>query len=144
MVDETGYEAVTNRLAGASSAAVVSLYADERQPLLTAVLPDGDGVLRARWQTEPAPSDRAWAFLKTLRRGQIVTGTVTLIADFGVTFVDIGGFTAMINTPELSWRPLDHPSDVVGVGQETPRPRGDTWQVTESSRRLCVGLWLRA
>ncbi|MFF6802069.1 S1 RNA-binding domain-containing protein [Streptomyces sp. NPDC012616] len=118
VVDETGYEAVTNRLAGASSAAVVSLYADERQPLLTAVLPDGDGVLRARWQTEPTPSDRAWAFLKTLRRGQIVTGTVTLIADFGVTFVDIGGFTAMINIPELSWRPLDHPSDVVGVGQE--------------------------
>jgi len=35
-----------------------------------------------------------------------------------VTFVDIGGFTAMINVPELSWRYFDHPSDVVTVGQE--------------------------
>ncbi|MFE7471374.1 S1 RNA-binding domain-containing protein [Streptomyces sp. NPDC057575] len=64
------------------------------------------------------PATGTWAILKTLRRGQLVTGTVTCIADFGVTFVDFGGFTALINFPELSWRPLNHPSDVVGVGQE--------------------------
>lgn len=57
-------------------------------------------------------------FLRTLHRGQLVTGTVIEIASFGVTFVDIGGFTAMINIPELSWRPIDHPSNVVAVGQE--------------------------
>ncbi|MFI1188307.1 S1 RNA-binding domain-containing protein [Streptomyces californicus] len=118
VVDETQFEAVTSQLAGARSAGVVSMYAGEDLPLLTAVLPDSDGVLRARRQTEPTPGDRDWAFLKTLRRGQVVTGTVTTIADFGVTFVDIGGFTAMINIPELSWRPFDHPSDVVSVGQE--------------------------
>ncbi|MGW4625010.1 S1 RNA-binding domain-containing protein [Streptomyces rubiginosohelvolus] len=118
VVDETRFEAVTSQLAGARSAGVVSVYAGEDLPLFTAVLPDSDGVLRARWQTEPAPGDRDWAFLKTLRRGQVVTGTVATIATFGVTFVDIGGFTAMINIPELSWRPFDHPSDVVSVGQE--------------------------
>ncbi|MFJ7777724.1 S1 RNA-binding domain-containing protein [Streptomyces yangpuensis] len=77
-----------------------------------------EGVLRARWGTEPTTSDGNRAFLKTLRRGQICTGTVTAIADFGVTFVDIGGFTAMINLPELSWRRVERPSDVVAVGQE--------------------------
>ncbi|MEV7114294.1 S1 RNA-binding domain-containing protein [Streptomyces anulatus] len=118
VVDETQFEAVTFQLAGARAAGVVSMYAGEDLPLFTAVLPDSDGVLRARWQTEPTPSDRDWAFLKTLRRGQVVTGTVTTIASFGVTFVDIGGFTAMINLPELSQRPFDHPSDVVSVGQE--------------------------
>ncbi|GAA3796345.1 S1 RNA-binding domain-containing protein [Streptomyces chiangmaiensis] len=118
VVDETQFEAVTSQLASACAAGVVSLATDERHPLFTAVLPDSDGVLRARWQTEPTPSDRDWAFLKTLRRGQVVTGTVTTIASFGVTFVDIGGFTAMINIPELSWRPINHPSDVVSVGQE--------------------------
>ncbi|MET9622782.1 S1 RNA-binding domain-containing protein [Streptomyces sp. NPDC006464] len=118
VVDETQFEAVTSQLASARAAGVVSMYAGEDLPLFTAVLPDSDGVLRARWQTEPTPSDRYWAFLKTLRRGQVVTGTVTTIASFGVTFVDIGGFTAMINIPELSWRPVNHPSDVVSVGQE--------------------------
>ncbi|MDH6622887.1 hypothetical protein M2271_000674 [Streptomyces sp. LBL] len=43
------------------------------------------------------------------RRGQVVTGTVQTIASFGVTFVDINGFTAMINIPELSWRPVQPP-----------------------------------
>ena len=118
VAEETQFEDVTSQLAGASAAGVVSMYAGEDLPLFTAVLPDSDGVLRARWQTEPTPSDRDWAFLKTLRRGQIVTGTVTSIASFGVTFVDIGGFTAMINIPELSWRPFHHPSDVISVGQE--------------------------
>jgi small subunit ribosomal protein S1 len=83
---------------------LLSVNADERVPLFTAVMPDDDGVVRARWRTEPTPSDRNWAFLKTLHRGGIVTGTVSRIADFGVTFVDIGGFEAMINIPELSWR----------------------------------------
>ncbi|MFF2077880.1 S1 RNA-binding domain-containing protein [Kitasatospora sp. NPDC058162] len=104
-------------LSGARAAAVLSVFTGERGPLFTAVLPDADGVLRARWRTEPAPGDRDWAFLRTLRRGQAVTGTVTEIASFGVTFVDIGGFTAMINIPELSWRPVDRPGDVVAVGQ---------------------------
>ncbi|WP_329405971.1 S1 RNA-binding domain-containing protein [Streptomyces sp. NBC_00704] len=118
VADETQFEDVPSQLAGARGAGVVSMYAGEDLPLFTAVLPDSDGVLRARWQTEPTPSDRDWAFLKTLRRGQVVTGTVTSIASFGVTFVDIGGFTAMINIPELSWRPINYPSDVVSVGQE--------------------------
>ncbi|MET8411292.1 S1 RNA-binding domain-containing protein [Streptomyces sp. NPDC005195] len=116
--DETQFVELATKTTGARAAAALSMYADERQPLFTAVLPDSDGVLRARWRTEPTQSDRHWAILKTLYRGQVITGTVTEIASFGVTFVDIGGFTAMINIPQLSWRPIDYPSDVVTVGQE--------------------------
>ncbi|WP_329621414.1 S1 RNA-binding domain-containing protein [Streptomyces sp. NBC_01255] len=118
VADEDDYPALAARMSRADAAALLPAYADERVPLSTAVMPDDDGVVRARWQTEPTPSDRNWAFLKTLRRGETVTGTVTHIADFGVTFVDIGGFEATINIPELSWRPFDHPSDIVSVGQE--------------------------
>ncbi|MFF3844921.1 S1 RNA-binding domain-containing protein [Streptomyces sp. NPDC002328] len=118
IVDEDGFPELTARMSGAGAAALLPMYADERVPLFTAVMPDSDGVVRARWRTEPTPSDRNWALLKTLHQGEIVTGTVTQIAAFGVTFVDIGGFEAMINIPELSWRPVKHPSDVVAVGQE--------------------------
>ena len=118
IADETEYRALAVQVADARAAAALPLDVESRHPLFTAVMPDSDGVLRARWRTELTPSDRNWAFLKTLRRGQIVTGTVTAIAGFGVTFVDIGGFRAMINIPELSWRHIDHPSDVVSVGQE--------------------------
>ncbi|WP_406352901.1 S1 RNA-binding domain-containing protein [Streptomyces sp. NBC_00658] len=118
ITDETQFAELAEQVNGARAATVLSLYADQRHPLFTAVLPDSDGVLRARWRTEPTPIDRRWVILRTLRRGQVCTGTVTEIASFGVTFVDIGGFTAMINIPELSWRPVNHPSDVVAVGQE--------------------------
>jgi small subunit ribosomal protein S1 len=118
VANEDEFPELAARISGADAAALLSVYADERAPLFTAVMPDNDGVVRARWQTEPTPSDRNWAFLKTLHRGEIVTGTVTHIAGFGVTFVDIGGFEAMINIPELSWRPINHPSDIVSVGQE--------------------------
>ncbi|MHB9853258.1 S1 RNA-binding domain-containing protein [Streptomyces krungchingensis] len=118
IVDETEHGTLAARMADARAAAVLPLDADARHPLFTAVLTDRDGVLRARWRTGQTPSDRDWAFLKTLRRGQTVTGVVTRIASFGVTFVDIGGFTAMINLPELSRRHIAHPSDVVTVGQE--------------------------
>ncbi|MGW2658562.1 S1 RNA-binding domain-containing protein [Streptomyces sp. NPDC001478] len=117
VADETRFAELRAQAAGARAAAVLSMDADERRPLLTAVLPDGDGVLRARWRTEPTLSDRHWALLKTLRPGQIVTGTVTEIPPFGVTFVDIGGFCAMINVPELSWRHVAAVTDVVTVGQ---------------------------
>jgi small subunit ribosomal protein S1 len=118
IADETQFTELAAQVTGARAATVLPLDVDERHPLFTAVLPDSDGVLRARWRTEPTHSDRDWAFLKTLRRGQVCTGTVTEIASFGVTFVDIGGFTAMINIPQLSWRHIDHPSDIVTVGQE--------------------------
>ncbi|MFD0568096.1 S1 RNA-binding domain-containing protein [Kitasatospora gansuensis] len=118
VADETEFTALAAKVSGARAAAVLPTDVDGRSPLFTAVLPDADGVLRARWRTEPTPSDRDWAFLKTLRRGQAVNGAVTEIASFGVTFVDIGGFTAMINIPELSWRPIGHPRDVVAVGQQ--------------------------
>ncbi|MFI0351964.1 S1 RNA-binding domain-containing protein [Actinomadura sp. 9N407] len=118
IADETRFAELATVAAGAHAATILSIYLDERHALFTAVLPDSDGALRARWRTDPTPSDRHWSILKSLRRGQVCTGTVSEIADFGVAFVDIGGITAMINIPELSWRPIDHPSDVVAVGEE--------------------------
>jgi hypothetical protein len=43
------YPSLRAELAQARAAAVLSIYEDERHPLMTAVLPDPDGVLRARW-----------------------------------------------------------------------------------------------
>ncbi|MCD0446396.1 S1 RNA-binding domain-containing protein [Glycomyces sp. A-F 0318] len=115
--DDTAFPELAATIRNARAAAVW-FDGSERRPLFTAVLPDRDGVLRARWRTEPTASDRRWAVLTTLRKGQICTGTVTAIPPFHVTFVDIGGVTGQINVPELSWRHIDHPTDVVSVGQE--------------------------
>ncbi|MDT7845718.1 RNA-binding protein [Streptomyces justiciae] len=49
-VDEDHFAELTARMSGARAAALLSPYAGERIPLCTAVLPDKDGVLRARWR----------------------------------------------------------------------------------------------
>ncbi|WP_405475034.1 RNA-binding protein [Streptomyces sp. NBC_00009] len=58
---EDGFPELTARISRAHAAALLSVYAGESMPLCTAVMPDNDGVLRARWRTEPTPSDRDWA-----------------------------------------------------------------------------------
>ncbi|MFE7327873.1 RNA-binding protein [Streptomyces sp. NPDC057565] len=49
IVDDTHYQELSVHVAGARAARALSLYVDERHPLFCAALPDGDGVLRARW-----------------------------------------------------------------------------------------------
>lgn len=107
------------KLAGARAVGAMSVLVDEREqePLFTAVLPDQDGVLRARWRTDPTPSDIRWSALHKVTRGEIRIGTVTSIAPYGV-FVDIGGTEGMINAAELSWQSFAQYTDVVEVGQE--------------------------
>ncbi|SNS84255.1 RNA-binding protein [Actinacidiphila glaucinigra] len=61
IADETAFPELTARMRSARAAALLSAYAGESVPLFTAVMPDNDGVLRARWRTEPTPSDRDWA-----------------------------------------------------------------------------------
>ncbi|MFC1559808.1 30S ribosomal protein S1 [Candidatus Margulisiibacteriota bacterium] len=49
--------------------------------------------------------------------GQVKKGTVTSLKKFGA-FVDIGGVEGLIHLSELSWRRVNHPSDVLKTGDE--------------------------
>lgn len=55
--------------------------------------------------------------LASLAEGDIISGFVTNITDFGV-FVDLGGVEGLIHVSELSWGRVQHPSEVVKLGQE--------------------------
>lgn len=52
LLDEGGHAGLPALLAWARAALVVSHVLDQRHPLLAGVLPDADGVLRARWSAE--------------------------------------------------------------------------------------------
>ena len=49
--------------------------------------------------------------------GQIVKGDVVRITDFGA-FVDLGGIDGLLPLSQLSWRWIDHPTDVLKVGEK--------------------------
>jgi len=52
-----------------------------------------------------------------IAEGQTIKGTVMRLTDFGV-FVDIGGLDGLIRMPELSWRRIAHPREIVKEGQQ--------------------------
>src|SRR3954453_14421083 len=71
---------------------------------------------RRAWLEETQSATRK-AFLHTLHKGEIRKGVVSSIVNFGA-FVDLGGVDGLVHVSELSWKHIDHPSEVVEVGQE--------------------------
>jgi small subunit ribosomal protein S1 len=74
-------------------------------------------VLSRRAWLEQTQSEVRQTFLTTLAKGQIRKGTVSSIVNFGA-FVDLGGVDGLVHVSELSWKHIDHPGEVVEVGQE--------------------------
>ncbi|MBR6126597.1 S1 RNA-binding domain-containing protein, partial [bacterium] len=53
--------------------------------------------------------------LSSLEEGQVVSGNVVRITDFGA-FVDINGIDGLLPISEISWQRIKHPSDVITLG----------------------------
>jgi small subunit ribosomal protein S1 len=73
-------------------------------------------VLSRRAWLEQTQSEVRTEFLHQLAKGQVRKGTVSSIVNFGA-FVDLGGVDGLVHVSELSWKHIDHPSEVVEVGQ---------------------------
>ena len=74
-------------------------------------------VLSRRAYLEQTQSEVRSEFLNALAKGQVRKGVVSSIVNFGA-FVDLGGVDGLVHVSELSWKHIDHPSEVVEVGQE--------------------------
>jgi small subunit ribosomal protein S1 len=74
-------------------------------------------VLSRRAWLEQTQSEVRSTFLNKLEKGQVRPGVVSSIVNFGA-FVDLGGVDGLVHVSELSWKHIDHPSEVVEVGQE--------------------------
>src|SRR3989475_10599870 len=75
-------------------------------------------VLSRRAFLEESQSEGRKKFLESLKKGERRRGVVSSIVNFGA-FVDIGGgVDGLVHVSELSWKHVDHPSEVVTVGQE--------------------------
>lgn len=62
------------------------------------------------------PGERS-SILNTLKSGDIVSGIITNLCDFGA-FVDLGGLEGLIHISELSWGRVGHPEHMLTRGQE--------------------------
>src|SRR3954453_9979859 len=76
-------------------------------------------VLSRRAWLEQTQSEVRSEFLNKLQKGAVRKGVVSSIVNFGA-FVDLGGVDGLVHVSELSWKHIDHPSEVVNVGDEVP------------------------
>ena len=74
--------------------------------------------------------------LQKLAKGMRLKGVVSSIVDFGA-FVDLGGIDGLVHISELSWNHVNHPSEVVKVGQEV---EVEVLDVDMNRERISLGL----
>jgi small subunit ribosomal protein S1 len=71
-----------------------------------------------------------------LKNGEVVSGTVTNVTEFGA-FVDLGGVEGLIHVSELSWGRVQHPCEVLQIGQSVQTL---VLQVSEENARVALSL----
>ena len=76
--------------------------------------------------------------LESLKEGDVRTGTITSLADFGA-FVNINGADGLVHLSEISWERIRHPGDVLKIGQQV-----DVKIISIDKENKRIGLSLRA
>ena len=74
-------------------------------------------VVSRRIVLEQEREEKKRSLISELEKGQVRTGVVKNITDFGA-FVDLGGIDGLLHITDLSWGRVSHPSEVVSIGQE--------------------------
>ncbi len=76
------------------------------------------------------------SLLDTLKEGSIVRGLVKNITDYGA-FVDLGGIDGLLHITDLAWRRVQHPSEVLAVGDEV---EAKVLKFDQEKNRVSLGL----
>jgi len=75
-------------------------------------------VLSHRQAVEEERAKQRAETVATLKEGEVREGIVRRITDYGA-FIDLGGIDGLLHISEISWTRINHPSDVLKVGQKT-------------------------
>ncbi len=93
-------------------------------------------VLSRRVVLEESRKQERNEILEHLEKGMHLKGVVSSIVDFGA-FVDLGGIDGLVHISELAWNHVNHPSEVVKVGQEV---EVEVLDVDLKRERISLGL----
>ncbi len=93
-------------------------------------------VLSRRVLLEEGRKNERAEILEKLTKGMRLKGNVSSIVDFGA-FVDLGGIDGLVHISELSWNHVNHPSEVVKVGDEV---EVEVLDVDLQRERISLGL----
>jgi small subunit ribosomal protein S1 len=93
-------------------------------------------VLSRRAVLEEERKEARQLILDRLQRGEVVEGAISNIVDFGA-FVDLDGIDGLIHISELSWGHVNHPSEMLSIGQTV---RVKVLDIDRERQRISLGL----
>ena len=74
-------------------------------------------VLSRKAVLQEANSEEREKLLATLAEGQVITGVVKNLTDYGA-FVDLGGIDGLLHITDISWSRINHPSEAIKIGEK--------------------------
>jgi predicted RNA-binding protein with RPS1 domain len=104
-------------------------------------------IVSNRQVVEEERKDKRRSAMERLEEGQVREGVVRRLTDIGA-FVDVGGIDGLLHVSEISWKRVDHPKDVLKVGQKVQvkilKLDPATQRISLSMRRLMSDPWEEA
>jgi small subunit ribosomal protein S1 len=96
----------------------------------------GNIVVSRRAVMEENRAEQRSELVQNLLEGQIVDGVVKNITDYGA-FVDLGGIDGLLHVTDISWKRVNHPTDVLSVGQQV---RVQIIKINPETHRISLGM----
>jgi small subunit ribosomal protein S1 len=96
----------------------------------------GNIVVSRRAIMEETRAEQRSEIVQNLAEGQVVDGIVKNITDYGA-FVDLGGIDGLLHVTDISWKRVNHPSDVLTVGQQL---KVQIIKINSETQRISLGM----
>jgi len=96
----------------------------------------GNIVVSRRTVLEETRAEARTELVSNLEEGQTVDGTVKNITEYGA-FVDLGGIDGLLHVTDMAWRRVNHPSEVVTIGQQL---RVKIIKINHDTHRISLGI----
>ncbi|MBU3889820.1 MULTISPECIES: 30S ribosomal protein S1 [Methylosinus] len=96
----------------------------------------GNIVVSRRTVLEESRAEQRHEIVANLEEGQVIEGVVKNITDYGA-FVDLGGIDGLLHVTDVAWRRVNHPSEVLSIGQTV---RVKIIKINHETHRISLGM----
>ncbi len=96
----------------------------------------GNIVVSRRTVLEESRAEQRHEIVANLAEGQVIEGTVKNLTDYGA-FVDLGGIDGLLHVTDIAWRRVNHPSEVLTIGQQV---KVRIIKINHETHRISLGM----
>ena len=104
----------------------------------------GNIVVSRRTVLEESRAEQRSELVANLEEGQVIDGVVKNITEYGA-FVDLGGIDGLLHVTDMAWRRVNHPNEVVSIGQSVQvkivKINHDTHRISLGMKQLSSDPW---